>query len=125
VLSSRIKARPIHRVRDVACGGAPVEVLVRKRRLACLEPQCPRRSFGQTTDEIPLRSRLTSRLVAGIVADLSAELRAVSRVAAASGVSWTTAMRVMEDTPSWKAAWTGAWSAGSAWTSIASGGSAT
>jgi transposase len=98
VFSSRVQARPVHRVRDVACGGAPVEVLVRKRRLACLEPQCPRRSFVQTTDEIPLRSRLTSRLVAGIVADLSTELRAVSRVAAASGVSWTTAMRFMADT---------------------------
>ena len=98
VMSSRIQARPVHRVRDVPCGGSPVEVRVRKRRLACLEPQCPRRSFVQTTDEIPLRSRLTSRLVAGMVADLSAELRAVSRVAAASGVSWTTVMRVMEDT---------------------------
>ena len=98
VLSSRIQARPVHRVRDVQCGGEPLEVRVRKRRLACVEPQCPRRSFVQTTDEVPLRSRLTSRLVAGIVADLSTELRAVSRVAAASGVSWTTAMRVMEDT---------------------------
>ncbi|RNL48235.1 ISL3 family transposase, partial [Arthrobacter oryzae] len=98
VMSSRIQARPVHRVRDVPCGGSPVEVRVRKRRLACLEPQGPRRSFVQTTDEIPLRSRLTSRLVAGMVADLSAELRAVSRVAGTSGVSWTTVMRVMEDT---------------------------
>lgn len=98
VLSSRIQARPVHRVRDVRCGGEPLEVRVRKRRLACLEPQCPRRSVVQTTDEVPLRSRLTSRLVTGIVADLSTELRAVSRVAAASGVSWTTAMHFMEDT---------------------------
>lgn len=75
-----------------------MEVRVRKRRLACLEPQCPRRSFVLATEQIPLRSRLTSRLVAGIVADLSTELRAVSRVAAASGVSWTTAMRLMEHT---------------------------
>ncbi|GAA4038278.1 ISL3 family transposase [Arthrobacter methylotrophus] len=98
VLSSRVQARPVHRVRDVQCGGAPVEVLVRKRRLACLEPECPRRSFVQTAEEIPLRSRLTSRLVAGIVAGLSTELRAVSRVAAAAGVSWTTVMRVTADT---------------------------
>lgn len=98
VLSSRIQARPLHSVRDVQCGGEPLEVRVRKRRLACLEPLCPRHSCVQTTDEIPLRSRLTSRLVVGIVADLSAELRAVSRVAAASGVSGTTAMRVLEDT---------------------------
>jgi transposase len=85
VLSSRVQARPIHRVRDVQCGGAPLEVRVRKRRLACLEPECPRRSFVQTTDEIRLRSRLTSMLVAGIVAGLSTELRAVSGVAAAAG----------------------------------------
>lgn len=98
VLSSRVQARPIHRVRDVQCGGAPLEVRVRKRRLACLEPECPRRSFVQTTDEIPLRSRLTSRLVAGIVTGLSTELRAVSRVAAAAGVSWATVMRVTADT---------------------------
>ncbi|MBP1232507.1 transposase [Arthrobacter sp. PvP102] len=52
----------------------------------------------QTSDEIPLRSRLTSRLVAGIIAGLSTELRAVSRVAAAAGVSWTTVMRVTADT---------------------------
>lgn len=71
---------------------------VRKRRLACLEPECPRRSFVQTSDEIPLRSRLTSRLVASIVAGLSTELRAVSRVAAAAGVSWTTVLRVTADT---------------------------
>ena len=56
VLSSRVQARPIHRVRDVQCGGAPLEVRVRKRRLACLESECPRRSFVQTTDEVPLRS---------------------------------------------------------------------
>lgn len=52
----------------------------------------------QTTDEIPLRSRLTSRLVAGVVTGLSTELRAVSRVAAASGVPWTTVMRITADT---------------------------
>ena len=98
VLSSRVQARPVHRVRDLQCGGETLEVRVRKRRLACLEPQCPRRSFVLATEQIPLRSRLTSRLVAGIVADLSTELRAVSRVAAASGVSWTTAMRLMEHT---------------------------
>lgn len=98
VLSSRVQARPIHRIRDVQCGGAPLEVQVRKRRLACLEPKCPRRSFVQTTDENPLRSRLISRLVAGIVTGLSTDLRAVSRVAAAAGESWTTVMAVTADT---------------------------
>lgn len=82
VFSFRIQARPVHSVRDVYCGGAPLEVLVRKRRLACLGEGCPRRSFVHTTDEIPLRSRLTSTLVASMVAGLSAEPRAVSRVAA-------------------------------------------
>jgi hypothetical protein len=66
----------------------------------------------QTTDEVPLRTRLTSRLVTGIVADMSTELRAVSAVAAASGVSWTTAMRVIEDTAVPDGASIGAWYAG-------------
>ncbi|WP_285244230.1 hypothetical protein [Pseudarthrobacter sp. fls2-241-R2A-127] len=97
VLSSRIQARPVQRVRDIQGGGAPRKSMSGKRRLACSESECPRRSFVQTTDEIPLRSRLTSRQVAGIVTGLSTKLRAVPRVAAAAGVSWTTVMRVTAD----------------------------
>lgn len=98
VFSSRIQSRPVHRVLDVACGGDPLEVFVRKRRLACREPACVRRTFVQTTEQLPLGARLTTRLVTEIVGDLAAELRPVSRIAAGAGVSWTTAMRILDAT---------------------------
>lgn len=98
VMSSRVQARPVHRVRDLPCGGDGLEVLVRKRRLACAEEACPRRTFVQATDQLPLRARLTTRLVGGIAAGLSGELRALSRVAAEARVSWTTAMRILHTT---------------------------
>jgi transposase len=75
-----------------------LEVLVRKRRLVCREAQCSRRSFVQTTEQLPLRARVTTRLVEDIVDTLAAELRAVSRVASQAGVSWTTAMRIVSGT---------------------------
>lgn len=94
-LSSRIQARPVQRVKDVSCGGELVQVRVRKRRLRCPEGACPRVSFTQTTEQIPLRARLTTRLVATIAAAASAELRAVTGLAAAGQVSWTTVMRIL------------------------------
>lgn len=97
VISSRIQARPVHRVKDVSCGGRDLEVLVRKRRLACLETACERRSFVQTTDQIPLRSRLTTRLVGAIVEAASTEVRSVSGLAVAHGVTWPTVMRKISD----------------------------
>lgn len=93
VFSTRIQARPVHRVTDVACGGGGLEVLVKKRRLVCLEEACPKRTFVQVTDQIPLRSRLTTRLVGEIVEDAIQELRAVTGIARAHGVSWPTVIR--------------------------------
>ena len=93
VFSRRIQARPVHRVKDVACGGKGLEVMVRKRRLVCQETACPKRTFVQVTDQIPLRSRLTTRLVGEIVEDSIQELRAVTGIAKAHGVSWPTVMR--------------------------------
>lgn len=45
VLTTRIQARPIHRVKDVPVGGTDLQVMVRKRRMACQETGCSRRSF--------------------------------------------------------------------------------
>ena len=45
VLTTRIHARPMHRVKDVLVGGADLHLWVRKRRMACQEPACERRSF--------------------------------------------------------------------------------
>lgn len=98
VISSRIQARPMHRVKDVACGGKDLRVLVRKRRLTCQEEACSKRTFVQTTEQLPLRSRLTTRLIGQIVDAGIQELRAVTGIARASGVSWPTVMRKLSAT---------------------------
>jgi len=92
VLTTRIQARPVHRVKDLPTGGDGLDLWVRKRRMACQESACPRRSFVQTTSQLPFRARITARLSQRLVDEMSCELRAVSRVAAAHGVSWPTVM---------------------------------
>lgn len=77
VMVSRFQARPVRRVKDVSSGGKDLEVLERKRRLACLESECERRSFVQTTGQITLRSRLTTRLVGAIGEAASTEVCSV------------------------------------------------
>ncbi len=92
VLTTRIQARGVHRVKDLPTGGDGLDLWVRKRRMACQESACPRRSFVQTTAQLPFRARITVRLSQRLVDEMSCELRAVSRVAAAHGVSWPTVM---------------------------------
>lgn len=95
VLPSRIQARPVRGVKDVSCGGELVQVRVRKWRLRCPEDACPRVSFGQTTEQIPLRAILTTGLVASLAQAAALELRAVTGLAAAGQVYWTTVMRIL------------------------------
>jgi len=92
VFTTRIHARPVHRVKDLSTGGDDLQVWVRKRRMACFEPACERRSFVQSTEQLPFRARITAPLSQRLVDEMSCDLRAVSRVAAAHGVSWPTVM---------------------------------
>ena len=56
VVSSRVHAWVMQRVRDIAHAGR-VEVVVRKPRLVCGEPACARRTFTPATDQLPARAR--------------------------------------------------------------------
>ena len=98
VLSSRIQARPTQRVKDVPCGGERLDVLVRKRRYACRESLCPRRSFTEETEQLPARARVTTRLTEQVISACRAEPRAVSRVAHEAHLSWPTVMRMLTTT---------------------------
>lgn len=98
VLSSRIQARPVQHVKDVACGGQRLDVLVRKRRYACREPLCPRRSFTEETEQLPARARVTTRLVEQVISACRSEPRAVSRVADEAALAWPTVMRMLTTT---------------------------
>ena len=79
----RPAGRPTSRWR---CGGA-------SGAWCASEPSCPRRSFTQTTAEIPPRSRLTARLRQRLAEAVARSNRAVSEVAAEYGVSWRTVHR--------------------------------
>jgi transposase len=89
VVSSRVHAWSVQRVRDVRHAGR-VEVVVRKPRLACVEPACDRRTFTPVTDQLPARARCTTRLRARVLAAVIDSGRAVAEVAADHGVAWWT-----------------------------------
>ena len=90
-----MKDRPLRRIKDLPASGQSVELWWRKRRLACLEELCPRRSFTQTSAAIRPRARLTERLRDKIARAIAAGNRAVSEVAAEFEVSWPTAHRAL------------------------------
>jgi transposase len=94
-VTSRIKDRPLVRVKDLDACGQVVELWWRKRRLACPEPLCARRSFTQQSEAIPARSRLTTRLRSALAVAIASGNRAVDEVARAHGVSWPTAHRAL------------------------------
>jgi transposase len=98
VLSSRVQARPTQHVKDVACGGGRLDVVVRKRRYACRESLCPRRSFTEETEQLPARARVTTRLAEQVISACRAEPRAVSRVAHEAHLAWPTVMRMLTTT---------------------------
>jgi zinc-finger of transposase IS204/IS1001/IS1096/IS1165 len=82
VVSSRVHAWSVQRVRDVPHAGR-AEVVVRKPRLACVEPACGRRTFTPVTDQLPARARCTTRLRTRVLAAVIDSGRAnlmVSRV---------------------------------------------
>jgi transposase len=91
--STRVKERPLARIRDLPVADQQVALWWRKRRLACLESSCPRGSFTQVSTEIPPRSRLTARLRQRLAEAVARSNRAVSEVAAEYGVAWRTVHR--------------------------------
>ena len=95
VLSSAVKERPLSRLKDLPAGGQQVELWWRKRRLACRETLCPRRSFTQTCTAVRPRGRVTERLRDRVATAIASSNRAVSDVAAEYGVSWPTAHQAL------------------------------
>src|SRR5690625_1312325 len=56
VLSARVHAWARQHVTALPCGGDAVEVVVRKPRMVCAEPACPRRTFTQDRKSTRLNS---------------------------------------------------------------------
>ena len=95
VMSGLIKDRPTSRVKDLPHGLVPLVVFVRKRRFACSEARCERRSFTETSVQLPARARVTTRLKVKVCAAVTTTNRAVSEVARDHGIAWGTVHRVL------------------------------
>lgn len=101
VISTRVHEWTRQRVKDIGAGGdgtmagGRVEVVVRKPRMVCVEPACGRRTFVQTTDQLPLRSRCLTRLRTALLHAVVVSGRAADEVAAAFGVAWWTVQSVV------------------------------
>jgi transposase len=95
VVTARVKDRPVRRIKDLPACGQQTQLWWRKRRLACVEPLCPRRSFTQPSVAVRPRGRVTERLRARVAEAIAGGNRAVSEVAAEYGVSWPTAHKAL------------------------------
>jgi transposase len=95
VITGRVKERPLRRIKDLPASGQRTELWWRKRRFACIEVLCPRRSFTQASRAIRPRGRLTERLRDKLAHAIAAGNRAVSEVADEFGVSWPTAHKAL------------------------------
>ncbi len=94
VLSGRVHQSSRQRLADVPVAG-PVEVLLDRRRFACAEVLCAKRTFVEVSDQVPLRARLTSRLRALLLAAVVEGGRVVAEVAGAHRVSWWTVQKTV------------------------------
>ena len=94
VLSVRVHQRVRQRLADVPIAGR-VEVVLVKRRFACVEELCGRRTFVEVSDEVPLRARVTTRLRRLMLESVVSAGRVVAEVAACHGVSWWTVQKTV------------------------------
>ena len=95
VFTGQVHERPVRRLKDLPHGAVPLRVWVRKRRYRCPEPACPRRSFTETTPEVPARARLTRRLRVKVTSAVTGTNRAISDVAGEHGIAWPTVHRAL------------------------------
>ena len=94
VVSMRVHQRVRQRLVDVPIAGR-VEVVLVKRRFACAEQLCDRRTFVEVSDQVPFRARVTTRLRRLMLEAVVSAGRGVAEVAAFHGVSWWTVQKTV------------------------------
>ena len=87
--------RSVVQVRDLPVVGSPVRLIWRKRRWRCVDPDCSRRTFTETSEQI--EGCLTRRARAEICRRVGQGAEPVARVARDFGVSWWSAMGAVKD----------------------------
>ena len=87
VFSARVHSRTVQRVKDLPYG-RPLVVRWHKRRWACAEPACRRRTFSEHNAQVGPGRRLTLRLRERLERAVSGSLRSAADVAREYDVSW-------------------------------------
>lgn len=77
-------------VRDLPFGGRPVRLVWRKRRGICLDPDCPMKTFTETSDLV--EHSLTRRAAVEICRMVGEDGASVAQATRAFGVGWECAM---------------------------------
>ncbi len=94
VLTGRVHSRWSQAIKDLPYG-RPLRVRWRKRRFACPEAGCSRRTFTERAEQIGPGQRLTHRLRERLEAAVSGSARSVADVAREYGVSWWSVHRAL------------------------------
>ena len=87
VFSARVHSRWVQRIKDLPYGRS-LDVRWRKRRWACDESACRRRTFSESNDQVGPGRRLTRRLRDRLEEAVSGSLRSAADVAREYDVSW-------------------------------------
>ena len=90
--SCGVRAEPQDRmpvdVRDLACFGRPARLRWIKRRWRCRAPQCPARTWTETSDHVDAQAVLTRRAGVEACRQVGENARPVSQLADELGVCW-------------------------------------
>jgi len=91
-LLARLHDRRRTDVRDLPAGGRPVTLVWIKRVWRCMEPDCPRRTWTETSEHIRPRASLTERARREACRRVGEDGDTVARVASQYGVGWEAVM---------------------------------
>ena len=82
-------------VRDLPAGGRPVTLVWIKRVWRCMEPDCPRQTWTETSEHIRSRASLTERARREACRRVGQDGETVARVAGQYGAGWQAIMNAV------------------------------
>jgi transposase len=83
--------------RDLAAFGRPARLVWRKRRFRCEEPECPQRTWTETSPAFSARCLLTNRAGLECCLQVGLNARPVAQMARELGVCWDTVMAAVRE----------------------------
>jgi transposase len=92
---ARLHDRRRSDVRDLPAGGRPVTLVWIKRVWRCMEPECPRRTWTETSEHIRPRASLTERARREACRRVGQDGDTVARVAVQYGAGWQAIMNAV------------------------------